>query len=226
MREKSDIDRRTVLRGITAGAATTMGFSGAAAAQNRSQVDDDEVERAVGEYQDSTTVTNVLSEHEDLLQKATDVDGLDISETAVDNLNVGLASDTDGDVDARDFHVSFNARRVDGDVTPTIHYQMVSDGGVFNVVVLPERDDRYAVFDPEDGELREVEGPSAQNDCGGCPDNKECQCEYVCLSCSCGYPGCPTCSTCGSCSICQPQYGYRCSCNCTSCGTNCIFQCP
>ncbi|WP_135852168.1 solute carrier organic anion transporter [Halorussus salinus] len=224
MEENTNLNRRTVLQGIGAGAATTMGVSGAAAADNGLR--QKEIERAVEDYRDGMLVENIFANHADVLEKTIEIDEIELPSTSVGELNVGLASDAEGDVEARNVHTSFNARRVDGEATPEIHYQLPTEGGMLNVVVLPELDDRYAIFDPEEGDLKEIEGPSIQGSCGGCPNNKECQCSYECVSCSCGYPGCPSCGACDSCSVCSPQYREVCSCNCVSCGLNCVFQCP
>lgn len=209
------VNRRNVLKGVAAGAMTTVTASGAVTADDG--ISRTEVERVTADYRELGAVQQAFDDQSELLEAVAEA-GF-IEEASVDALGLSELREPAPEYDGEG--VTYGAKTVDDELTPEVRFFRNLDEGVLTVAVLPEVNDGYAVLNPHERdnpvEIQSVDGEAL---CGDCANNKCCQeCGYECCNC-CGCEPCDQCFSC-TCGMC-----YTCvDCQCCECGWNCAGQC-
>lgn len=202
------MERRGFVKGTVATITGLTASTGLSAADSDGLLTRMKKRKAIRPYKSVSAVEEAFRDHEDLL---TDI----AAETSLSSGDVeALELDSvDSPEETAGTDVTFATREIDGEYLPEVRVMREVKEGKLTVAVIPDLDDRYAVLNPEDGEEPiKFEETNTQALCGGCPNNKKCECEMVC----CG-SDCPSCSC---------YYCEQCSCNCYQCGWNCIGWCP
>lgn len=190
MTDENQIDRRSVLKSMAAGATVLAGASGlGAATTGKAPVSRFERDAAVRGFESPEAMRSVLSDHEDMLETLA-AEGL-IESASVDALTL----DPEGAVrDEGHEHVTA-VRRTDGSVTAELKFTRATDEGVLTVGVRPETGTRWALhgeFDSKEPVVHDVSTMSCCSCCGYdrycCGDwfcDTDCTCTEWCYECSC-----------------------------------------
>lgn len=201
------MERRGFVKGAVASITGLTASAGLGAADSDGLLTRVKKRKAIQPYKSISAVEEVFRGHEDLLTDIaaeTSLSSGDVESLGIDSL--GSPEGTSGS------GVTYATKEVDGEYLPEVRFMREVKEGKLTVAVIPDLDERYAVLNPKDSEEPiKFEEMDTEAFCGGCPNNKECECEMVCCGSSC-----PSCS----CYYCQ-----QCSCNCYKCGWNCAGWC-
>lgn len=201
------VERRGFVKGAVASITGLTASAGLGAADSDGLVTRMKKRKAIRPYKSISAVEEAFRSHEDLL---TDI-AAETSLSSGDVEGLGINS-LDSPEKTSGASVTYATKEVDGEYLPEIRAMREVEEGKLTVAVIPDLGERYAVLNPEDGDGPvKFEELDTQGLCGGCPNNKRCECETVC----CG-SDCPSCSC---------YYCEECSCNCYQCGWNCAGWC-
>ncbi|MFC4550000.1 MULTISPECIES: twin-arginine translocation signal domain-containing protein [Halorussus] len=200
---RNDINRRNVLKGLGAGAATLGGVGVNAAAKGQPEVTELEgahADRVIADYDNPDAVRRVLAEHDDMLQELQQRGLLESAD--VDNLGVDTLSPLDPEGKTESEQVV--AKKIDDTVTPEIVIGRKTPEGMLTIGIRPETGERYALVNsPEETKAEVLDDVTTMWSCSdpccdasccpvdSCEPNTICACNDCCVNCSCGVdPAC------------------------------------
>ena len=205
----NSIQRRSLLKGAAAGAASFVGMAGSASALTSttgSNVTALEAQEATESFRSPKALENAFADHEHLLMELADDDLF--QQGTVDELRIDSVQEPHPSRDGEG--VTFTAQRLDGEVTPELRLFRSLPEGILTISVFPEYDHSYAIMNYHDEAKEPSEWGDGQitqaADTEGCWNPCDCQeCGYVCCNC------CP-CSPCDQCFSCTCGMCHDCWC--------------